>query len=108
MGAIVVSFLAGTLSVLSPCVLPLLPLVVASALQRHRHGPLALAAGLVPSAAATGVFFASLGFTVGLDQDLGRRVTAGAMAAVGVVLLVPWLHARYSQSRQASPLPRVE
>ena len=36
MGAAVLGFFAGTLSVLSPCVLPLLPIVVASALQRHR------------------------------------------------------------------------
>ena len=86
MGAVVVSFVAGTLSVLSPCVLPLLPLIVASALQRHRHGPLALATALVLSASATGVFFASLGFAVGLDQELGRRIAASAMAVVGIVL----------------------
>jgi cytochrome c-type biogenesis protein len=102
MGAVVVSFFAGTLSVLSPCVLPLLPLIVASALQRHRHGPLALATGLVLSASATGLFFASLGFTVGLDQDLGRRITAGAMAVVGVVLLVPPLQEAFA--RVASPV----
>ena len=102
MGTLIVSFLAGTLSVLSPCVLPLLPVVVASALQRHRHGPVALAAGLVLSATATGVLFASLGFSVGLDQDLGRRIVAGAMAAVGVVLLVPRLHEVFA--RAASPL----
>ncbi len=52
MGAVVLSFAAGALSVLSPCVLPLLPIVVASALQHHRHGPLALAAGLVLTSAA--------------------------------------------------------
>ena len=102
MGAIVGSFFAGTLSVLSPCVLPLLPLVIASALQQHRHGPLALASGLVLSASAMGVFFASLGFTVGLDQDLGRRIAAGAMAVVGVVLLVPGLQEAFA--RAASPL----
>jgi cytochrome c biogenesis protein CcdA len=45
MGAVVLSFAAGALSVLSPCVLPLLPIVVAS-LQQHRQGPLALAAGV--------------------------------------------------------------
>ncbi len=102
MGAVVVSFFAGMVSVLSPCVLPLLPLVVASALQRHRHGPLALATGLVLSASAMGVFFASLGFTIGLDQDLGRRIAAGAMAMVGVVLLVPRLQEAFA--RAASPL----
>lgn len=102
MGAVVVSFFAGTLSVLSPCVLPLLPLVVAGALQRHRHGPLALATGLVLSASVSGLFFASLGFTVGIDQDFGRSIAAGAMTVVGVVLLVPRLQEAFG--RAASPL----
>jgi cytochrome c biogenesis protein CcdA len=89
MGTVVVSFFAGTLSVLSPCVLPLLPIVIASALQRHRHGPLALAVGLVLSATATGLFFASFAFAVDVDRDVGRAVAAVGMAVVGLVLLVP-------------------
>ena len=40
------AFLAGILSVLSPCVLPLLPLVLGAAASEHRLGPAALAAGL--------------------------------------------------------------
>jgi cytochrome c-type biogenesis protein len=93
MGGVVLSFVAGTLSVLSPCVLPLLPLVVASALQEHRHGPLALAAGLVLASATTGLFFASLGFTAGIDRDTARSAAAILMAAAGVTLLVPRLQA---------------
>jgi cytochrome c-type biogenesis protein len=72
-------------------VLPLLPIVVASALRERRGGPLALAAGLVASSTVTGLFFASLGFTVGLDRDTARSVAAALMAAAGVVLLVPRL-----------------
>ncbi|TXN15809.1 cytochrome c biogenesis protein CcdA, partial [Methylobacterium sp. WL122] len=33
------AFLAGILSVLSPCVLPLLPLVLGAAASEHRLGP---------------------------------------------------------------------
>ncbi len=102
MAAVVVSFFAGTLSVLSPCVLPLLPVVVASALQRHRHGPLALAAGLVLASAATGLFFASLGFAVDVDRDVARALAAGAMAAAGVMLVVPRLQDLFG--RLATPL----
>ena len=43
------AFLAGILSTLSPCVLPLLPIVLGSALNEHRAGPFALAAGLALS-----------------------------------------------------------
>jgi cytochrome c biogenesis protein CcdA len=92
----VLSFGAGALSVLSPCVLPLLPIVIASALQSHRHGPLALAAGLMLSSAATGLVFASLGFTLGIDRDVARAVAAGLMAVAGVVLLLPRLQAAFA------------
>lgn len=102
MGAVVLSFAAGVLSVLSPCVLPLLPIVVASALQERRAGPLALAAGLVVSSTVTGLFFASLGFTVGLERDTARGVAAGLMAAAGAVLLVPRL--QDLAGRLATPL----
>ena len=96
MGAVVLSFAAGALSVLSPCVLPLLPIVVASALQHHRHGPLALAAGLVLTSAATGLFFASLGFTLGVDRATARTAAATLMLMAGIVLLVPRLYAAFS------------
>ena len=45
-GTLALSLLAGALSTLSPCVLPLLPIIVGTALASHRHGPLALALGL--------------------------------------------------------------
>jgi cytochrome c-type biogenesis protein len=104
MGAAVLGFFAGTLSVLSPCVLPLLPIVVASALQRHRYGPLALAGGLVLTSAATGLLFASLGFAATVDRDLARTVAATLMLLVGLVLLVPPL--QEATAWAARPLAR--
>src|SRR5919198_1935691 len=92
MAALVLSLGAGVLSVLSPCVVPLLPIVVASALQAHARGPLALAAGLVLSSAAMGVFFAAFAFTTGVDRDLARLAAAALMAVARLVLLRPRLH----------------
>jgi cytochrome c biogenesis protein CcdA len=102
MGAVALAFVAGTLSVLSPCVLPLLPITVAAALQQHRHGPIALTAGLVVTSTGTGLFFASLGFTTGLDRDVARAGAAVLMALAGAVLLVPRLQTAFA--RVAAPL----
>jgi cytochrome c biogenesis protein CcdA len=96
MGAVVLSFAAGTLSALSPCVLPLLPVVVAAALRHHRHGPLGLAAGFVLSSAAFGVVVASLGFSLGVSRDLVRGAAAALMAMAGVVLIVPRLQEAFA------------
>jgi len=104
MGAAILGFFAGTLSVLSPCVLPLLPIVVASALQRHRYRPLALAGGLVLTSAATGLAFASLGFAVGVDRETMRTVAAALMLLAGLLLLVPRL--QEAAARAAAPLAR--
>jgi cytochrome c-type biogenesis protein len=82
---------AGGLSVLSPCVLPLLPLVLGAAVSEHRYGPAALAAGLALSFVAVGLFVATIGFSIGLDASLFRTLAAALMLAAGVVLLVPRL-----------------
>src|SRR5690349_21513779 len=47
MGPALLGLLAGALTILSPCVLPVLPFVLFATLERHRFGPLALAGGLV-------------------------------------------------------------
>ena len=83
------AFLAGLLSVLSPCVLPLLPLVLGAAASEHRFGPAALALGLALSFVVIGLFVATIGFTIGLDTGIFRMVAAILLVAVGLVLLVP-------------------
>jgi cytochrome c biogenesis protein CcdA len=95
-GTFALGYLAGVLSTLSPCVLPLLPILLATALSRHRLGPLALAAGLTLSFASVGLFIATLGASLGLDSDLLRRGAAVLLVGFGVVLLVPALQARFA------------
>ena len=49
LGALALALLAGLLSVLSPCVLPLLPLVLGAAASQPRFGPVLLALGVALS-----------------------------------------------------------
>src|SRR6266404_9070041 len=93
-GASLFAFLAGVLSTLSPCVLPLLPLVLGAAVSEHRFGPAALAAGLAVSFVAIGLFVATIGFSIGLDAGIFRGVAALLLLAGGVVLMVPRLQAQ--------------
>lgn len=83
------AFLAGILSVLSPCVLPLLPLVLGAAASEHRLGPAALAGGLALSFVAIGLFVATVGFAIGLDAGVFRLAAAILLVLVGLVLMVP-------------------
>lgn len=81
------SYMAGALSTLSPCVLPLLPIILFGVLERHVLGPLALAAGLSSSFAVVGTLTASFGFSIGLDPAMVRLAIAALLMAVGAVLL---------------------
>lgn len=86
--------LAGVLSTLSPCVLPLIPIVLAGAAGEHRWGPAALAGGLAVSFTAVGLFVATIGFAIGLNAELFRAVGGAMLAGIGLVLLTPALQAR--------------
>ena len=88
-GALALAFVAGVLSILSPCVLPILPIVLGAAASEHRWGPVALAVGVTVSFVAIGLFVATVGYSIGLDSELFRNVAAALMIAVGVILLVP-------------------
>lgn len=88
------AFAAGVLSTLSPCVLPLLPIVIGAAAAEHRLAPVALAAGLALSFTVIGLFVATIGFALGLDAGLFRNIGAVLLFALGVVLIFPVLQER--------------
>lgn len=88
------AFVAGLVTVLNPCVLPLIPILIGSALGKHRMGPVALASGLALSFATFGFAVVAFGFQLGIPER-GIRLFAGALlAAAGVMLLVPALQTR--------------
>ena len=90
------AFLAGILSVLSPCVLPILPIVCGAATTEHRYEPAALAGGLAASFVAIGLFFATIGFSLGVDSGALRQPAAVVLIIIGLVLLLPPLQARFA------------
>jgi len=80
---------AGLLTLINPCVLPVLPIVLVSALDASRLGPVALAAGMSLSFVVFGVLVTAFGSTVGLTQDGLAEIGAVVMVLFGVVLVVP-------------------
>lgn len=90
------ALLAGILSILSPCVLPLVPVVLAGAVAEHRLAPLGLAAGVALSFTAIGLFVATVGFSIGFDITVFRSAAAILLIVVGVVLMVPRLQAQFA------------
>ena len=99
------SFAAGLLTTLSPCVLPVLPIVVGSATSRSRWGPLAMGAGLAAAFTLVGVSVAAAGGLLGLDETILRRASSLVLVTAGVLLLSPALET--ATGRAAGPLVRA-
>lgn len=89
------AYLAGLLTLINPCVLPVLPIVLASSLNASRMGPVALAAGMSLSFVVFGVLVTAFGSAIGLTQDRLSEIGAGIMVLFGTVLLVPALSQRF-------------
>lgn len=99
-GSLPLAFAAGVLSVLSPCVWPLVPIVMGSAAGAGRAGPVALALGLSLAFAIAGTLLSFLLVSLELDPELFRHVAAVLLLVVALALVVPrfsaWLTAKLS------------
>ena len=100
LGTTAFAFVAGVLSILSPCVLPLLPIVLGAAVCEHRFGPAALSGGVALSFTIIGLFIATIGFAIGLDGDVLRSASAVLLIAIGIILLVPAAQVRFALARK--------
>jgi len=93
----VLALCGGMLNVLSPCVLPILPIVLGRSLQSHAYGPIALVAGLI-----TGFAFAGslLGITTGWLTNLANLLHNTAiilLLCLGILAIFPkWSYRLFS------------
>ncbi|MBL6853078.1 MAG: sulfite exporter TauE/SafE family protein [Alphaproteobacteria bacterium] len=94
MASLALAFGAGLLSVLSPCIIPLLPVVFGSAATAHKAGPLVLAGGVGVSFTLIGLVVAGAGISVGSGGAVLQAAAAVLVTASGIVLLAPPLQAR--------------
>ncbi|MCK0140037.1 cytochrome c biogenesis CcdA family protein [Aliiroseovarius sp. F47248L] len=93
---IVLAYLAGLLTLINPCVLPVLPIVLATALQASRYGPIAVAAGMSLSFVMLGLLVTVVGYSVGLTEDMIAQAGAVLMIGFGLILMTPALSARFA------------
>ncbi|MGL4734695.1 MAG: cytochrome c biogenesis CcdA family protein [Enterovibrio sp.] len=107
--ALPLAFLAGILSLLSPCVLPMIPAVASSAMQASRNGLILLALGISVTFAVAGSVITFILLSLGISPDILRYFSAALMLLMGIVLLTPALSDRiaFYLSRQISRMPGV-
>ncbi len=86
-----VAFVAGVVTALSPCVLPVLPVLLAGGTAGSERRPFAIVAGLVASFTVFTLSAAALLSALGLPDDLLRNVAIAVVFVVGLALLWPRL-----------------
>ena len=93
---ILLGYLAGILTLINPCVLPVLPIALASALQNDRNGPIWLALGMSVTFVILGVGVSAIGSSFGINEENISRASAVLMMLFGLILLVPVFNDRFS------------
>ena len=91
----VFAYIAGLLTLINPCVLPVLPIVLVGALNASKAGPIALAAGMSVSFVVFGVLVTAFGSGIGLTQDTLAQIGAALMVIFGLILVVPMFAQRF-------------
>ncbi len=91
-------YIAGLLTLINPCVLPVLPLIIASVIRREPLGPMALCVGLSVSFVVLGVTVAALGPLIGLNADDVAKTGAIAMIVFGLITVVPEFSTRFASA----------
>ncbi|MBO9476316.1 cytochrome c biogenesis protein CcdA [Shimia sp. R11_0] len=87
---------AGLLTLINPCVVPVLPIVIATALQASKHGPAVLALGMSLSFVMLGMAVTTFGYAIGLTPETLSQAGAVLMIAFGAILLIPRFSTAFS------------
>lgn len=93
---LVYAYAAGLLTLINPCVLPILPIIVVGSLQASPRGPVYMAAGMSVTFVAFGMFVNTIGYAIGLDDQTLAQAGALVMVAFGLILVVPRFSAAFS------------
>lgn len=86
---LLLGYAAGLLTLLNPCVLPIVPVVAASALHENRNSPIFIAIGLSFSTCFAGFFIALTGHKFGINQSFISNVGALFLIMFGFLVLLP-------------------
>lgn len=94
---IALAFVAGVITILSPCVLPLLPMILATATQEGKARPFGVIVGFVLAFTAATLALSALVRLLGVPPDINRTLSAVVLALLGLVLIIPGLQLQFER-----------
>ncbi len=88
---ILFAFIAGLVTVLSPCILPLLPIILSSTDASGKQKPVGVVTGFVLSFTFFTLFLSTIASVSGISADALRHFSIVTLAVFGLSLLVPFV-----------------
>jgi cytochrome c biogenesis protein CcdA/thiol-disulfide isomerase/thioredoxin len=89
------AFISGVITILSPCILPVLPIVLSGGISGGKTRPLGVLAGFVASFTIFTLTLSAIVQAIGIPADALRVVAVVIIVLFGLVMLVPWLRDRF-------------
>lgn len=93
---IVLGFLEGFALILSPCILPILPIILSGSLEGSRKRPYGIILGFVLTFALFTFFARSLVLYTGIHLEILRYVSYGLLILLGVIMLSTYLTDKFT------------
>ncbi len=91
------SFLGGVVTILSPCILPILPVVLSGSVAGGKQRPWGIITGFIASFTFFTLFLSAIVKATNISADVLRSISIIIIAGFGVSLLVPTLQAMMEQ-----------
>ena len=94
------AFVEGLALIVSPCILPVLPLVLATSADGGRRRPYGIIIGFVLAFSVFAILARELVGLLGIDLDQIKDLSLVLLALLGLVLLSSWLSEKFSRLTQ--------
>ncbi len=97
---IILAFFEGLVLIVSPCILPVLPIILSGSLVGSKKRPLGIIFGFVVTFALFTFFSRQLVHVTGIDLTLVRHISYAMLAFLGVIMLSSYLTEKLTYSLQ--------
>lgn len=94
---LIFAFLAGLITALSPCILPVLPLLLSAGIDQGKWRPYGIILGLIVSFTFFTLSLTALVHATGISPDILRYIAIGLISFFGLALIFPQLESWLSQ-----------
>ncbi len=97
---IILAFLEGLALILSPCILPILPIILSGSLEGSKKRPLGIILGFIITFAFFTFFSRKLVLATGIDLEVVRYISYALLIAFGIIMLSTHLTEKFTRATQ--------